>query len=98
MAKKFSGGPGTYTQGGVNCTMNSPFGSASPDLPSNGMKGNFDASKASSKLPTKVYETQGKMGKEQPTQTAPSAQGQVRTGTDQFKYGGGKMRDGNGSR
>lgn len=97
MAKKHSGGPGTYTQGGVNCTMDAPFGSASPSMPSNHMKGQFGQAPAASKIPVKMYESQGKTGSVGAGSVAPSQQGNKRTGTKEYPYGGGSMRDGKSS-
>lgn len=88
---KHSGGPGTYTKGGVNCTMDAPF-QTKGGMPSNGMKAPFDG--GTSGIPVKMYDNLGGMASGAPNQVAPSAQGQKRGGTKEYPQGGGGMRDG----
>ena len=54
-------GPGTYSAGGVRCTMDPPFkGGASKGSQSN-MSGTFDAPRSGGDngLPTKIYDSMG---------------------------------------
>src|SRR5262245_5288214 len=94
MAKKHSGGPGTYSSGGVNCTMDPPF-KTKGGMPSNKMDGQWGG--GTSGIPTKVYDSLGGMSAGAPNQTAPSQQGQKRSGTREYPQGGGSMRDGKSS-
>lgn len=95
MAKKHSGGPGTYTDNGVVCTMDAPFSKGKDQRPSNKMKAPFDS--GHSDTPTTVYANLESSGSKMPGQVAPSQQGNKRTGTKEYPYGGGSMRDGKSS-
>ena len=97
MAKKHSGGPGTYTSGDVNCTMDPPF-KTKGGQPSSSMGGQWgESSRGAGAIPTRVTDTLGGMASSAPNQTAPSQQGQKRTGTREYPQGGGGMRDGKSS-
>ena len=103
MAKgKRSGGPGTYSENWVNCTMDAPFSKAQNQKTGSG--GVYDHNKApfdkahdtgGGGISEKFFDNLG--GKSAgPSQVGPSQQGQKREGTKEYPYGGGSMRDGRG--
>lgn len=84
MAKKSSpSAPGTYTSGGVRCTLDPPFNKASKGSQQN-MDAPFDAPRVGgSELPTKIYDSLGgpkSTPKPGVYQSSPSAQGPTRAG------------------
>lgn len=97
MAKKsHSGGPGSYTQNGVNCTMDAPFKAGLRAGDSNKMGAPFDG--GTNGIPTRVYDNLGgRATGKPPGQVGPSQQGGKREGTKEYPMGGGSMRDGKSS-
>lgn len=94
MAKSKTGGPGTYSEGGVVCTMDSPF-KTKGGMPSSSMGGDWSGgSRGAGAIPTRVTDNLGGMASGAPNQVAPSQQGQKRDGTREYPQGGGGMRDG----
>lgn len=101
---KHSGGPGTYSRNGVNCTMDPPFAKATSQKSGSGgtmghNKAPFDKpqSMGNGGIPTVFYDDMSSKSAartQAPGQTAPSSQGQKRPGTKEYPYGG-KTRDGN---
>ena len=69
MAKSHSGGLGTYSKGGINCTMDAPWKNGANKGGSNSMNAPFNAPRAGGDngLPTHVYDKLGGPG------SAPSA-------------------------
>lgn len=96
MAKAHSGGPGTYTSGQVNCTMDPPFKDAKRQPEGTRLKSPFDGGASSAPFNQRVSDSLG--GRQSPSQVAPSQQGQKREGTKEYPYGGGGMRDGKAKR
>lgn len=101
---KHSGGPGTYMQNSVNCTMDAPFAKAMNQKSGSG--GTMDRNKApfdkphdtgGGGIPLVFYDDMSSsVGTRAPApgQTAPSQQGNKRPGTKEYPFGG-KTRDGN---
>jgi len=101
MASNKGGGPGTYTNGGVRCTMDPPFAKASKS----GAGGTMDRNKApfdkphdtgGGGIPLVFYDDMKGTPNSTPApgQVAPSQQGGKRVGTKEYPFGGGNMRDG----
>jgi len=90
--------PGTYTKGGVNCTMDAPFGKTPSASKGNGMKAPFNQARSGGEPNVTMYRNPtGTPGGANAGTVAPSQQGQKRTGTKEYPQGGGSMRDGKSS-
>ncbi len=101
---KHSGGPGSYSKNGVNCTMDAPFAKAAGGRVSAG--GAMNQNKAPFDRPKSMgvggiaevfYDDMSSKPATRtpaPGQTAPSQQGNKRPGTKEYPFGG-KTSDGN---